>query len=450
MEELCQPTMLGWGGPIAPMTMQATDFRLKNQMIQQVQQSCQYHGLPRDDANKHIDKFLTDTSAQRGESSRSITSSFPEIAVLTQQIAEMNKNFLRMSQSNQQVNFVNPSCETCGGPHHYSECQASSGFTEGDVYAATGNYNAGANQITKIEKAFNERPQGALPSNTIPNSREDVKLITIRSGITLAGPSVSLPNSSSSSSKEVERDSETIMDQVHISSLKSTVRVPSLIIQPALASKSNEIPKRNPHQRLIPYPSSFAKALAQMPKYTNKEKLLELANTPLNENCSAVLLKKLPEKLGDPGKFLIPCDFIEHEECLALADLAKDVFVQVGKFTFHANFVIVDYDIDPCVPFILWRPFLRTAHALVDVHGEELTLRVDKLINQIYIIDTTCEDHFHEVLNVQKSIHPLSGSPTPSSDHVVASLSPSLTPFKDSDFLLEETDAFISLDDSIL
>ncbi|GJU07498.1 reverse transcriptase domain-containing protein, partial [Tanacetum coccineum] len=422
------------------------------------------------------------TSAQRGESSRSITSSSHEIAALTQQISEMNKNFLRMSQSNQQVNVVNPSYETCGGPHHYSECQAASSFTQGYVYAATGNYNVG------------ERPQGALPSNTIPNPREYIKVITTRSGITLVGPSVPSPNSSSSS-KEVERDPKTTMDQVHISSPGSTARM----------------------FKKLHFNISFAKALAQMLKYakmlkdilTNKEKLLELANTPLNENCSVVLLKKLPEKLRDLGKFLIPCDFSELEECLALSDLgvslnlmplsvwknlmlpkltptrmtlelanrsvayqvgiAEDVFVQVGKFTFPADFVVIDYDIDPCVPLILGRPFLRTIRALVDVHGEKLTLRVgneklsfnvestskyphkhgDGSINQIDIIETTCEDHFHEVLNFQKSIHPLSGSPTPSSNLVVASLSPSLTPFRDSDFLLEDTDTFLYLDDSI-
>ncbi|GKG11220.1 reverse transcriptase domain-containing protein, partial [Tanacetum coccineum] len=56
--------------------------------------------------------------------------------------------------------------------------------------------------------------------------------------------------------------------------------------------------------------------------------------------------------------------------------IAEDVFVQVGKFTFPADFVVVDYDIDPRIPLILGRLFLRTAHALVDVHGEELTLRV--------------------------------------------------------------------------
>ncbi|GJR09877.1 hypothetical protein Tco_0792529 [Tanacetum coccineum] len=189
-----------------------------------------------------------------------------------------------MCQSNQQVNVVNPSCETCGGPHHFYECQAVGGFTQRDVYAATGNYNMGAqtnfpstdeilrqhmiasdakfqllaNQMTKMEKAFNERPQGALPSNTIPNPQEDIKVITTRSSITLAGPSVPSPNPPSSS-KEVERDPKPIMDQVHISSSESTIRVPSSVIQPAPASKSNEIPERNPHQPPIPYPSRLNK-----------------------------------------------------------------------------------------------------------------------------------------------------------------------------------------------
>ncbi|GJY88855.1 reverse transcriptase domain-containing protein [Tanacetum coccineum] len=128
-----------------------------------------------------------------------------------------------------------------------------------------------------------------------------------------------------------------------------------------------------------------------------------------------------------------------------LAGIAEDVFVQVG------------------------RPFLRTARALADVYGEELTLRVgdeklifnvesiskyprkhgDESINKIDILDTTCQDYFHDVLNVQQSIHPLNDSPTPSSEPMVEYLSPSLTPFGDCDFLLEETDAFLSLDDSI-
>nr|GFB05994.1 hypothetical protein [Tanacetum cinerariifolium] len=78
---------------------------------------------------------------------------------------------------------------------------------------------------------------------------------------------------------------------------------------------------------------SFADALIYMPKFApmfkkllnNKDKLIELTKTPLNENCSAVVLKKLLEKLGDPGRFLIPCDFAEFDNCLALADLGASI-----------------------------------------------------------------------------------------------------------------------------
>ncbi|GJZ64995.1 reverse transcriptase domain-containing protein [Tanacetum coccineum] len=135
----------------------------------------------------------------------------------------------------------------------------------------------------------------------------------------------------------------------------------------------------------------------------------------MNANCSAVILKKLPEKLGDPGRFLIPCDFGEFDNYLALADLgasinlmplsiwkklglpdltstrmvleladrtiskplgiAENVFVKVGKFYFPVDFVILDFVADPRVPLILGRPFLRTARVLIDVHGEELVIR---------------------------------------------------------------------------
>ncbi|GKF89955.1 reverse transcriptase domain-containing protein, partial [Tanacetum coccineum] len=149
----------------------------------------------------------------------------------------------------------------------------------------------------------------------------------------------------------------------------------------------------------------------------NKDKLIELTKTPLNENCSAVVLKKLLEKLGDPGRFLIPCDFSEFDSYLALADLgasinlmplsiwkklqlsgltetkmvleladrtiskptdvAENVFVKVGKFYFPTNFVVLDFIADPRVPLILGQPFLRMAHALIDVYKREITLRND-------------------------------------------------------------------------
>ncbi|GKE51926.1 reverse transcriptase domain-containing protein [Tanacetum coccineum] len=275
---------------------------------------------------------------------------------------------------------------------------------------------------------------------------------------------------------------------------------------------------------------SLADALILIPKYqkmlksliSNKEKLLELANTPLNENCSAVILKMLPEKLDDPGKFLILCGFSELK-CKALANLgasinlmplslwkklglpelistqmtpelanreictpvgiARDIFVPVGKFTFPANFVIVDYESDPRVPLILGRPFLRTAHALIDIHGEEmilcdgnerliLNMRHDtssysnephqESINMIDVYNVSHEgilkDLFttnhqsgnptfssHTDLTSPEVINPLSGNPTPISDPIVSS-SPTLTSLEESDLIWEEFDAYLASD----
>nr|GEU28614.1 hypothetical protein [Tanacetum cinerariifolium] len=292
----------------------------------------------------------------------------------------------------------------------------------------------------KNRKALNERPHGALPSNTIPNPREDIKVITTRSGITLDGSSVPSPNPPFSS-KEVERGLETTMDQMF---------------------------------KKLHFNISFAKALAQMPKYvkmlkgllTNKEKLLELTNTPLNRNCSAVLLKKLPDKLKDPGKFLIACDFGELEECLVLADLGASINLmplsvwkklmlpelKPTRMTLELANRSVAYQLKRHMRTFSDLKLLRVGDKKL-IFNVESTSKYphkhgDDSVNQIDIIDTTCGDHFHEILNVQKSIHPLSGSPTPS-DLVVTSLSPSLTPFEDSDFLLVETDASLALDDLI-
>nr|GEY62501.1 hypothetical protein [Tanacetum cinerariifolium] len=114
--------------------------------------------------------------------------------------------------------------------------------------------------------------------------------------------------------------------------------------------------------------------------------------------------------------------------------IAEDVFMQVGKFTF-VDFIVVNYDVDPCVPLILGRPFLT--HALVDLHREELTLRVGDEKSIFNVESTSKYPQKHE------------NDPTLFSDLVVAFLSPSLTPLGDSDFLLEETNAFLTLDDSI-
>ncbi|GJX02578.1 reverse transcriptase domain-containing protein [Tanacetum coccineum] len=75
--------------------------------------------------------------------------------------------------------------------------------------------------------------------------------------------------------------------------------------------------------RTLSFILKFASDVKKM--LNNKDKLIELTKTPLNENCSAVVLKKLPEKLGDPVRFLISCDFSEFDNCLALADLGASI-----------------------------------------------------------------------------------------------------------------------------
>nr|GEU29423.1 reverse transcriptase domain-containing protein [Tanacetum cinerariifolium] len=163
----------------------------------------------------------------------------------------------------------------------------------------------------------------------------------------------------------------------------------------------------------VPIPPPFINPKEDEPLLSNKHKLLELENTPLNENFSAVTLKKLPKKLRNPGKFLILYGFSELK-CKSLADLgasinlmplsvwkklgihelistrmtlelakqaictpngiARDVFVLVGKFTFPADFFIVDYESDPRVSLILERPFLWIARALINEFADELAL----------------------------------------------------------------------------
>nr|GEV35686.1 hypothetical protein [Tanacetum cinerariifolium] len=546
MEELCQPSLNGQGRPIAPIAIQATNFGLKNDLIQQVSNSCQFHSLPggtfmkrRPEECYDLIENMTayhsdwDTSAQRSESSSSITSSFDtEITALKAEMTEINKNLMRVLQVNQQVKVVTPNCKTCGGPHSFNDCPTTIGNTQnvyaagayqGNPYQPQGNRNLlsyrsdnylgppgfnqnqncnnqnqnfhnqnrnqgnhhphgnnqrrnqffqGAshgqnpplayqapvyqlqipqpqvvttNKFTNFMKANNailknmqtnitsltnsnlelknmfgkfmkmntasSLSLGTLPGNIITNSKEELKGITTRSGTAYQGPT--FPTTSSSLPPVVECETEATKDKpvvAPISGLKPNQRpsipYPSRLHDQKLHDKAND--QREKFIQIfkdLNFNISFADALILMPKFgptiktllTNKDKLSELARTPLNEHCSTILLKKLPEKLGDPKKFLIPCDFPGMAECLALADL--------GYF------------------------FLKTGRALIDVFEGELTLRVvkeaitfnidqtsrysanynDMTANRIDVIDMDCEEY--------------------------------------SDFLLEEVDAFQALED---
>nr|GEW67002.1 reverse transcriptase domain-containing protein [Tanacetum cinerariifolium] len=324
------------------------------------------------------------------------------------------------------------------------------------------------------------------------NKQGEMKAVTSRSGLAYEGPSI---HTNFPLEKVVEQKTEETTDKEHSNCPGSTAQVqppvfPIFIPEPDVS--------RTQPKPTIPYPSrindqklckkatnqmekffqifhdlhfdiSFADAFLLMPKFdltikslhANKDKLFELAKVPLNENCSAMLLKKLPEKFRDPGKFLIPCDFPGMDVCHVLADLgasinlmpmsiwkklslpeltptrmtlkiadrsitrpkgvAKDIFVKVGKFHFPTDFVVVDFKADPRVPLILGRSFLRTGRALIDVYGEEITLRVndesvtfnlnqtmrycstydDNSMNRVDVIDIVCEEFVQDVLDFQ-------------------------------------------------
>nr|GEV10140.1 reverse transcriptase domain-containing protein [Tanacetum cinerariifolium] len=347
---------------------------------------------------------------------------------------------------------------------------------------------------------------GTLPGNTITNPKEDLKGITTRSGVAYQGPTIPTP------SKVTKQGTEVTKDQVQTSSSQSTAPVQppvvqseyeTLVFEPVVApvsapmpnlKSSTPYPLRRDNERRrdqaneqiekfyeifkdMSFEISFTDALILMPKFAstlkaligNKEKLSKMARTLMNEHCSAVILNKLPRKLGDPGKFIFPCEFPGMDECLALADLgasinlmplsvwkglslpkltltcmtleladrsvskpigiAKDVSVKVGVFHFPAEFVVVDFEPDPRVPLILRR---------YSANYDQMTA------NKIDVTDMACEEYSQEVLGFSDVT--ASVSPTPSDDPIVSTTSPTLTPFGDSDFLLfEEADAFLEL-----
>ncbi|GKD18606.1 reverse transcriptase domain-containing protein, partial [Tanacetum coccineum] len=238
---------------------------------------------------------------------------------------------------------------------------------------------------------------------------------------------------------------------------KPNIPYPSRLNDQKLREKAlNQIEKIFQNFQDLRFDISFTDALLLMPRFAptiknllmNKEKLFELAKIPLNEYCSSMLLKKLPEKLGDLDKFLIPCDFLRMD------------------FHFPTDFVVVDFEADPRVPLILGRSFLRTDRALIDVYREEITLRVndeavnfnlnqttrysstydDMSVNRIDVIDVACKEYAQEVLGF--SNNSTGGNLTPTSEPIISDSSLSLTPFERSDFILEEIKAYLK-DDSI-
>nr|GEW75941.1 reverse transcriptase domain-containing protein [Tanacetum cinerariifolium] len=345
--------------------------------------------------------------------------------------------------------------------------------TEGDV----------PNDVVKLMMFPYSLEGNASVSNTILNPKGEMKAITTRSGVAYEGPSIPTPK------KVVKRETEETTDKEQSNFQGSTAHIQPPVTPILEPDVSKTLPKPN-----IPYPSRL-----------NDQKLCEKARIKWRSSsksfkiCTSTLLE-------DPGKFLIPCDFPGMDVCHALADLdasinimplsiwkklslpeltptwmtlkladrsithpkgvAENVFVKVGKLHFSIDFKAMDFEADPRVPLILGRSFLRTGRALIDVYGEEITLRVndeavtfnlnqttrysstydDLLVKRINIIDAAREEYAQEFLGFSNNSS--GGNPTSSFEPIFFDSSPSLTPFEGSDFILEEIDAYLK-DESV-
>ncbi|GJX72253.1 reverse transcriptase domain-containing protein [Tanacetum coccineum] len=246
------------------------------------------------------------------------------------------------------VKAVEESCVTCGGAHSYRQCPATDGNTfsgyqdniQGYVSAAAVNYNQGntgyrpqnvANQIRPPGFAQPNGPPIPPPISSLPKVVERVPDVT-KDTVQPSTEDIQPP---------VVQTQVVIDEPVVAPKPKPTIPYPSRVNKQKLREKNDKLAlKFLEIFKKLHFELSFAEALLQMPKFATmfkcllnnkeklfdlaKEKMFDLAKTSVNENCSAVILKKLPENLGDPGKFLIPCDFLELVECLALADLGID------------------------------------------------------------------------------------------------------------------------------
>nr|GEY87106.1 reverse transcriptase domain-containing protein [Tanacetum cinerariifolium] len=344
------------------------------------------------------------------------------------------------------------------------------------------------------KEKLSEMGLGTLHGNTVTNPKKDLKGITTRSGVAYNGPTIPTP------SKVVKQGTKVTKDQVQTPSSQSTAHIQPPVTQsetpvsePIAASVSTPMPNLKPS---IPYPSrrdnerrreqaneqiekfykifkdmsfeiSFTDALILMPKFAstlkaligNKEKLSEMTRTPMNEHCSAVILNKLPKKLGDPGKFLIPCEFTGMDECLTLADLGASI--NLMPLSVWKELTLPELT-PTCMTLELADRSVSKLIGIakdfsVKVGNEAITYNLDQTsrysanydqitANKINVTDEACEEYFQEVIGFSDVT--TSGSPTLSDDPIVSTTSPMLTSFGDSDFLLfEEANAFLGLED---
>nr|GEU55036.1 reverse transcriptase domain-containing protein [Tanacetum cinerariifolium] len=453
IKELCQPTLNGRGGPIAPIAIQATNFGLKNDMIQQVQNSFQFHGLSAWERYKlpvdqclnhntlpvtHIDTFYNgltlrhrdtinaaaggtfmkrrpeecydlienktahqndwNTSVQWSESSSSITSSSdPKIVALKSEMAKINKNLMKVLHINQQVKAVAHNCETFGGPHSYNDCPTTVGQIQ-NVYAARA-YQGGNSY----------QPQG------------NRNLLSYRSDNYL-GPSKS----------ELLKSKQESRKQSYIPQGNNQGR--NQFFQGASHGQNPPPAYQAPgYQAPMKTVSSLGSGTLPSNTITNPKEDLKGSTRsgnayqgPIIPTTSSSLLKVVEREIE------VTKDTVPPINNRSTKDVQPSV-VQVEIQVPNSEPVVEPVEAPVTVTFNLDQTLRYLAN-----YNDMTASRID-------VIDMACEEYSQEVFDFFDVI--ASGNPTPYYDSIVSTSYPTPTPFEDSDFLLEEVDAFLALED---
>nr|GEU84023.1 reverse transcriptase domain-containing protein [Tanacetum cinerariifolium] len=414
MEELLQAPTEEYGEAIVIPEILAENFEIKTNLLRLVQTN-KFHGFERDNPHTHISNFKRMTSTFKDRESSSKTDD--KIDKLADQISNLVEIVNKQVVTPVTIKAVEKYCVICGGAHAYYDCIAIDS-NQSSVCAATALVNHAPNfQNQGFQnqpfQAPNKHVKQGIPNEFSNDMKSNETLIrNMQTQINV------LRGDFNKQEENIRRNLNNYMRSILGSFFQNQASTLGTL-------PSNTIPIPKGEMKVVTTCSGLAYKGPSIPTNSspekrlliNKDKLFELAKVSLNENCSAMLLKKLLEKLGDPGKFLIPCDFSGMDVCNALADLgasinlmplsiwkklslpeltptrmtleladrsitrpkgvAEDVFVKVGKFYFPIEFVVVDFEADPRVPLILGRSFLRTGRALIDVYGEKITLRVN-------------------------------------------------------------------------
>ncbi|GKB51773.1 reverse transcriptase domain-containing protein [Tanacetum coccineum] len=420
MEELLRAPTEGYGEAIVLPEINADHFEIKTNLLQLVQAS-PFYGFERENPHAHINSFKRITSTLRFRdvpndviklmmfpyslegaakvwmnttSRESVSKTDERIDKLADQLSTLVEIVSKKVVTPAPVKAVEEICVTCSGPHAWYNCPNTDN-NQSSVCAATVERET-EEKTNKEQNNFQGSTAHILPSVN--------PILILEPDIPKTLPKLNIPYPSRRNDQKSREKASNLMEKIF------------QIFQD------------------LCFDISFADALLLMPRFAptirnllmNKEKLLELSKIPLNENCLAMLLKKLPDlgasinlmPLSIWKKLSLP-ELTPTRMTLELADrsithpkgLAEDVFVKVGSFHFPTDFVVVDFKADPRHP---------------QKHANES-------INMINFIDFSCEDSFGEVLRLKKSNHFLSSSTTPLSDS-----SPSLTSFETRDSLLEE------------